>query len=59
LAVRGWNEQPIHGTRIALGERRLRVLNGKLRDECLNGEILYSLREEKMIIEQRRIHYNT
>ena len=33
--------------------------NGKLRDECLNGEIFYSLREAKVVIEQWRIHYNT
>ena len=33
--------------------------NGKLRDECLNGEIFYSLKEAKAVIEQWRIHYNT
>ena len=33
--------------------------NGKLRDECLNGEIFYSLRETQVVIEQWRIHYNT
>ena len=33
--------------------------NGKLRDECLNGEIFYSLKEAQIIIEQWRIHYNT
>ncbi len=33
--------------------------NGKLRDECLNGEIFYSLREAQIIIEQWRRHYNT
>jgi putative transposase len=33
--------------------------NGKLRDECLNGEIFYSLREAQIIIEQWRIEYNT
>jgi putative transposase len=33
--------------------------NGKLRDELLNAEILYSLKEAKIIIEQWRIHYNT
>ena len=33
--------------------------NGKLRDECLNGEIFYSLREAQVIIEKWRIHYNT
>ena len=33
--------------------------NGKLRDELLNGEIFYSLKEAQVIIEQWRIHYNT
>ena len=33
--------------------------NGKLRDECLNGEIFYSLREAQVVIEQWRTHYNT
>jgi putative transposase len=33
--------------------------NGKLRDECLNGEIFYSLREAQVIIEMWRKHYNT
>jgi putative transposase len=33
--------------------------NGKLRDECLNGEIFYSLKEAQTLIEMWRIHYNT
>ena len=33
--------------------------NGKLRDELLNGEIFYSLKEARIIIEQWRRHYNT
>jgi transposase InsO family protein len=33
--------------------------NGKLRDECLNGEIFYSLKEAQVVIENWRIHYNT
>ncbi|OCX32513.1 integrase [Bradyrhizobium sp. UASWS1016] len=33
--------------------------NGKLRDECLNGEIFYSLKEAIVVIEQWRKHYNT
>jgi putative transposase len=33
--------------------------NGKLRDECLNGEIFYSLREAQILIEQWRTEYNT
>lgn len=32
--------------------------NGKLRDEFLNGEIFYSLREARILIEQWRQHYN-
>jgi len=33
--------------------------NGKLRDELLNGEIFYTLREARVLIEQWRRHYNT
>ena len=33
--------------------------NGKLRDELLNGEIFYTLKEAEVLIEQWRNHYNT
>jgi transposase InsO family protein len=33
--------------------------NGKLRDECLNGEIFYSLKEVQIVIEKWRVEYNT
>ena len=33
--------------------------NARLRDELLNGEIFYSLREAQIIIEEWRHHYNT
>lgn len=33
--------------------------NGKLRDELLNGEIFYDLREAEVLIERWRRHYNT
>ena len=33
--------------------------NARLRDELLNGEIFYSLKEAQIIIEQWRRHYNT
>ncbi len=33
--------------------------NGKLRDELLNGEIFYSLKEAQVLIEMWRKHYNT
>ena len=32
--------------------------NGKLRDELLNGEIFYTLREAQILIEKWRRHYN-
>lgn len=33
--------------------------NSKIRDELLNGEIFYTLKEAKIVIEQWRRHYNT
>jgi transposase InsO family protein len=33
--------------------------NGRMRDELLNGEIFYSLREAQIIIERWRNNYNT
>ena len=32
--------------------------NGKLRKECLNGEIFYSLKEARIVIEQWQQRYN-
>jgi hypothetical protein len=32
-------------------------LNGKLKDELLNGEIFYSLQDAKVVIERWRFHY--
>ncbi len=46
-----------------IGHCRKRSLNflfsGKLRDELLNGELFYTLREAQILIEQWRRHYNT
>ncbi len=33
--------------------------NARLRDELLNGEIFYTLKEAQIVIEQWRRHYNT
>ena len=33
--------------------------NGKLRDELLNEEIFYTLKEAKALVEKWRVHYNT
>jgi putative transposase len=33
--------------------------NARFRDELLNGEIFYTLKEAKIVIEEWRKHYNT
>ena len=33
--------------------------NSKLRDEFLNGEIFYSMKEIRILAERWRVHYNT
>jgi hypothetical protein len=33
--------------------------NGKLRGECLNGEIFHSVKERQIVIEHWRVEYNT
>ena len=35
------------------------VFNSKLRDEFLNGEIFYSMKEVRVLAERWRVHYNT
>lgn len=52
-------QNPLHRAGSSVGERLLRVLQWKLRDELLNGEIFYSLKEARAVIEQWRKHYNT
>mgnify|MGYP001792527865 FL=1 len=47
------------GKTIAMACKEAGTTEQKLRDECLNGEIFYSLREAKVVIEKWRIHYNT
>ena len=48
----------LHRARLTLGEWLRGKLNSKLRDELLNGEIFYSLREAQILIEGWRKHYN-
>lgn len=40
-------------------QREVESFNGKLRDEFLNLERLYTLKEAQVLIEQWRKHYNT
>jgi putative transposase len=42
-----------------LGEGYIESFNARLRDELLNGEIFYTLREDQIIIESWRRHYNS
>lgn len=41
----------------ALGGRLLRELQFELRDEFLNGEIFYSIKEVRVLTERWRLHY--
>ena len=41
------------------GNRYCESFNSKLRDEFLNGEIFYSLKEAQILTERWRVHYNT
>jgi len=41
------------------GSIRIFTTAGNLRDECLNGEIFYSLKEAQIVIEKWRVSYNT
>lgn len=43
--------------RQSVGKGPLRSFNGKPRDECLGGEIFYSLKERAVVIEQWRNDY--
>ena len=43
----------------ASGLQGSRNPHAELRDECLNGEIFYSLKEAQIVIEQWRQQYNT
>src|SRR4051794_21535898 len=47
------------GTERGRGDPRDRGQRGDLRDELLNGEIFYTLKEAQIVIESWRRHYNT
>ena len=64
IAVREWLEklkvQTLHITPGSPWENGYNEsFNGKLRDELLNGEIFYTLKEAKILIKRWRHHYNT
>ena len=51
--------EPPTSNRAALGRLAIASFNPKLRDELLNGEIFYTLKEARSSIEEWRRHYNT
>jgi transposase InsO family protein len=62
--IRGWIKAV--GARTAYIEPRsswengyCKSFNARFRDELLNGEVFYSLKEAQITIEQWRRHYNT
>ena len=57
--VRGAPYHPQTQGKIERWHQTLKSFNGKLRDELLNGEIFYTLKEAQIVIENWRRHYNT
>jgi Integrase core domain len=55
---RGRCQHCLHRSRKPLGERLCGSFNARLRDELLDGEIFYTLKEAKIVIESWRRHYN-
>ena len=61
---KGWARQdrrqdPLYRARVTLENGYNESFNSKLRDEILNTEIFYTLKEAKVLIERWRHHYNT
>ena len=59
MAGEGRDRDAVHRTGKSLENGYSESFNGKLRDECLNGEIFYSLKEAQIVIENWRVEYNT
>ena len=54
----GWSTDRLRRTRQPWENGFVESFNARLRDELLNGEIFYTLREAQIIIESWRRHYN-
>ena len=55
------HQDRLYRARQSLGEWEngyIESFNARLRDELLDGEIFYSLREAQIVIESWRLHYN-
>ena len=47
----------MYSSRYDVTEQMFRLSNAKFRDELLNGEIFYLLREAQILVEPRRPHF--
>jgi putative transposase len=52
-------EDALHRTGLSLGNGYNESFDGKLRDELLNGEVFYSIKEAEILIGRWRQHCNT
>ena len=53
------HEDLVHRTGKSVENGYCESFNGKLRDEFLNGEIFYSLKEARILTERWRVEFNT
>ena len=53
------SKDAIHQTRFAVENGYCESFNSRLRDELLNGEICYSMKELRVLAERRHAHSNT
>src|ERR1700733_15435353 len=59
MACEHRSKDAVHRIGLSLGERYCESFDSKLRDEFLNGEIFYSIKELRVLAERWRVHYNT
>ncbi len=59
MARRHRCKDTVHRTRFSLENGYCESFNSKLRDEFLNGELFYSIKELRVLAERWRVHYNT
>ena len=55
----GRRKDGLYRARQSVGKRNVESFNARLRDELLDGEIFYTLREAQIVIESWRRHFNT
>jgi len=54
-----WNRPAVHRAGAPGENGDCKSFNGKMRDQLLNGELFYTLKEAQVIIERWRTHDNT